>query len=272
MNYISVTITGIDESTYYTILADFFDIEYAGVEELDNEYVFFFEADKWNERHVQKLQDMHIEFKIEQIEKKNWNEVWESNFTPVEIDDFCYIRAHFHPERAGFEHQILITPKMSFGTGHHATTHMMMKGMKDIDLQGKSVFDYGTGTGILAIFAEQRGAKKIDAIDIDEWSVENTIENIENNQCTKITTVLSELVPPYTTQKYDVILANINRNIILQSMHNLNGMLVEEGILLISGILESDIPDIIKEANSYGLKASNTAVKDKWAFIEFVAI
>lgn len=267
MNYISVTVHGIDEHTYYSLLSNVFDAEYAGVEEQGNQYIFFFEEDKWTDEYLNKMKALSLNFTIETIGKKNWNEVWESNFSPVEIEDFCYIRAHFHPEKSGFKHQILITPKMSFGTGHHATTHQMMLGMKDIEFSGKKVLDYGTGTGILAILAEQLGAASIDAIDNDEWSVDNTNENLINNHTKHVTVYLSELVAPFVDRRYDIILANINRNIILQSLHQLTKMLSNGGQLLISGILETDVPDIRAEIESFNLSVHHITNKDKWSYM-----
>ncbi len=180
-----------------------------------------------------------FEYSREVVENKNWNAEWEANFKPITIDDFCRIRAEFHNTDDDFDHEIVISPKMAFGTGHHETTYMMMKAMQSIDFRGKKVFDYGCGTGILAILAEKLGAKDILAIDYDIESANNTIENAELNQCSKITSKHAELSNIEKTQ-YQVILANINRHVLLEHVSALYSHLSDDGILLISGILNED--------------------------------
>jgi ribosomal protein L11 methyltransferase len=172
-----------------------------------------------------------------EIAEQNWNAVWEQNFQPVIVDDFCAVRAHFHEPITTVQHEIVITPKMSFGTGHHATTYMMLQQMQHIDFQNKSVFDFGTGTGILAILAEKLGALKITAIDVDDWSIENAGENFERNGCHRITVSLSSNLPNET---FDVVLANINRNVIIQYLAALMKIIGPNGLVLFSGLMVDD--------------------------------
>ncbi|HZI00066.1 MAG TPA: 50S ribosomal protein L11 methyltransferase [Flavisolibacter sp.] len=201
------------------------------------------------------------------IEDRNWNAVWESNFQPVVVEDFCGIRAEFHPPIEGVTHEIVITPKMSFGTGHHATTYMMLRQMKDIQFTGKKVFDFGTGTGILAILAEKLGALSVYAIDVDEWSIENTKENAERNNCSVVDVSLTSLLPDET---FDIILANINRNVILQYLNELHNNLITNGFVLFSGILITDSKDVIKACNSLGLTLVKNMEMNNWVSLLFI--
>jgi ribosomal protein L11 methyltransferase len=203
---------------------------------------------------------------ITTIEEQNWNAVWEQNFQPVIVEDFCAVRAHFHQPITNVEHQIIITPKMSFGTGHHATTYMMMQQMRHIDFQHKTVFDFGTGTGILAILAEKLGAEKITAIDVDDWSIENAKENFQRNGCSRIAVTLSSQLPK---ENFDVILANINRNVLLDYMDALTKIVKPGGVVLLSGLLASDEQDIISAAEKQGLQFQKKEEKNGWISLLF---
>lgn len=196
------------------------------------------------------------------IPKQNWNELWESNFEPVQVDDFVGIRANFHPSFSNVEHEIVITPKMSFGTGHHATTYMVMQLMRELDLAGKSVFDFGTGTGILAILAEKLGAAKVVAVDNDDWCIENTTENVQVNGCSNIEVKKIEILS--FSQKFDIIIANINRNIIIDNIHILRQGLAEKGQLLLSGLLKDDEKDIHAICQSVGFQYNKTIERNGW--------
>lgn len=184
------------------------------------------------------LDDLKVKYKVNIIEEVNWNAQWESSFEPVRVDDFAVIRADFHDKPVGVIHDIVITPKMSFGTGHHATTLGMIRMMKETDFMGKKVMDFGTGTGILAITAEKCGAAEVHAIDIDEWSISNTLENITRNECIKITVRKGDHLPEKET--YDIILANINLHILLSNRDALKKGLNSGGILIISGLMKED--------------------------------
>ena len=210
----------------------------------------------------------NYQYSITTVEEQNWNAVWESNFEPVVVEDFCAIRAEFHQPITNVSYEIVITPKMSFGTGHHATTNMMIQQMKDMDFTGKHVFDFGTGTGILAILAEKLGSEKIQAIDVDDWSIENARENINRNGCSKINVELSSQLP---AQQFDIILANINRNVILQYLPGLKEILNnEQGELLLSGLLVSDKEDIMKACMNQGLKLIKELERNNWISLLFV--
>jgi ribosomal protein L11 methyltransferase len=201
------------------------------------------------------------------IQETNWNALWESNFEPVVVDDFVAVRAHFHQPIKDVEHEIVITPKMSFGTGHHATTYMMIQEMRSVDLNNKTVFDFGTGTGILAILAEKMGAAKVIAIDNDEWSIENAKENLNANNCRKVIIKKSEQVDD--SEIYDVILANINKNVLLETIPGLFDQLQKEGTLLLSGLLEEDEKDIVSVARNCNGVLLGKLLRDKWICLKF---
>ncbi|MDN3204282.1 50S ribosomal protein L11 methyltransferase [Algoriphagus sediminis] len=204
------------------------------------------------------------------LEKKNWNEEWEKNYDPISVDDLVYVRASFHKPLEGYQHEILINPKMSFGTGHHATTYLMLKHQGELakEHEGKRVLDVGSGTGILAIMAHQLGAAKIEAFDIDEWSVENGNENFELNGL-PVTMGHGTIRDIKLTGPFDIILANINKNILLDEMEIYVSLLSSKGYLLLSGFYDSDIKDLSKKATELGLKLIKTGLKDSWAAIIF---
>lgn len=241
------------------------DLEAIGFEQGEDFLLAYFQEDDFKSYEVNEL--LHGKnFVITTVAEKNWNQEWESNFQPVTVEGFCGIRAHFHPPFNDVQHDILITPKMSFGTGHHATTYMMIKHMQDIDFNGKTVLDFGTGTGVLAILAEKLGASEVIAIDNDEWSIKNAEENLSKNECKKIVLELTETIPE---QKYDVILANINRNILLQYMTTLRSLLKENGSLLLSGLLKADETIIEDAAHAAGLNKRKQLERDNWIALLF---
>lgn len=264
MNCIQFTIQAnqYQQEELIALLSDYNPI---GFEERATELVAYFEEDHFNETDIKKIINAYA-FQQTTVEEQNWNAVWESNFQPVVVEDFVAVRAHFHGPINNVEHEILITPKMSFGTGHHATTHMMMKLMREIDFKGKTVFDFGTGTGILAILAEKLGASNIMAIDVDDWSIENTRENIERNHCSKIDVSLSSNIPD---QQFDILLANINRNVLLQYATLLKKALDSDGLLLLSGLLTTDQDEIVSTFQQQGLHFIRRAEKDNWIALLF---
>ena len=209
---------------------------------------------------------LRISYTTSVIREENWNAAWEEDFKPISIDDFCHIRAGFHPPpAASFRHEILITPKMSFGTGHHETTQLVIRQMQHLDFKGKTVFDFGTGTGILAILAEQLGAQQITAIDNDKWSIENSIENINGNGCGHITVTADDITTVAgTNASFNIILANINRQILLQYMPQLNDLLQPGGYMLISGFLEADIPLLQAAVQGQELREVNLLSANNW--------
>ena len=219
-----------------------------------------------------KNKEFTINYTIEEIAQVNWNEEWEKNFNPILIENTVYIRAPFHDKIEGISNEIVIEPKMSFGTGHHETTHMMVKHLltlaKENKIQGKSVLDMGCGTGVLAILAEQLGATKLDAIDIDNWCYLNSLENIERNNAKNIHVYEGD-ASLLINKKYDIIIANINRNILLNYMQTYLNVLAEEGILLLSGFYQEDIPIIDKEASKTGLKLHSIEELNNWVALRY---
>lgn len=199
------------------------------------------------------------------ISKQNWNQLWESNFEPVQVDDFVGIRASFHPPFQNVAHELVITPKMSFGTGHHATTYLVMQLMKELPFAGAKVYDFGAGTGILAILAERLGATEVLAVDNDEWCIENASENISINSCKYIdihkVDVINEIGP------YDIILANINKNIILENLTGLYKGLKTNGHLVLSGLLVTDEDDILDACKALGLVTLKVVERNGWIAI-----
>ena len=220
------------------------------------------------EQEVNQIKNL-FEFSYQKIfiKYQNWNAVWESNFQPIIVRDFCGIRADFHEPIPNVQHEIVINPQMAFGTGHHETTWMMMDIMQSIDFTEKEVFDYGCGTGILAILASQLGAKKIDALDIELPSYENTLENSRINNIQNIQSIHGTLVKTKDFQ-YDVVLANINRHVILESFSTLNKMLPHQGTLLISGILTSDENLVLEAAKENGFQDEKINRKNNWICIQ----
>lgn len=203
-----------------------------------------------------------------EIEQENWNAIWEQSFEPITVDDKCVVRAPFHP-KANVSFDIVIEPKMSFGTGHHETTHMMLTHMLNNDFKDKSVLDMGCGTGVLAILAEMKGAKKVDAIDIDEWSCENTKENSERNNCTKITAYLGD-ASLLKDKSYDVVLANINRNILLEDIPLYVRCLKKNGNLFVSGFYKDDLAAISSKCASLNLRLEKKLEKNNWVSAKYV--
>lgn len=209
-----------------------------------------------------------VEYSTDTIEQQNWNATWEQSFEPVRVDDFCLIRADFHKPADGVAHEIIVTPKMSFGTGHHATTQLMIEQMRDMEVTGKVVLDFGSGTGVLAILAGMLGGSSITAIDNDEWAYENAIENTERNNATGIK-VLQGSLEVVANEQYDIILANINRHILLQYMSAMYNQLNDDGRLLISGILIEDEPVLEQAAEAAGFKLLVKKSKNNWSSILF---
>jgi ribosomal protein L11 methyltransferase len=212
--------------------------------------------------------EFEITYNTKTIEQVNWNAEWEKNFTPIVVSDNCRVRAPFH-DKGNEEYDIIIEPKMSFGTGHHATTHMMIQHILKDNFIGKKVLDMGCGTAVLAILAEMRGAGPLDAIDIDEWCYLNSIENAERNNCTKITVEQGD-ASLLSNRKYDIIIANINRNILLNDMKTYANCLSKDGVIYLSGFYDEDLDLIKSECTNQGLTYVNHYVKDQWVAAKFI--
>ena len=252
------------------------ELGYAGFEsfvETEEGMTAYIQKDEWNEQILDDIQilnsdEFEISFTFEDIEQTNWNEEWEKNFNPIIVDDKCSVRAPFH-EKPNTEFDIIIEPKMSFGTGHHETTHMMIQHILKNDFENKSVLDMGCGTGVLAILAEMKGAKPIDAIDYDNWCYLNSLENVERNNCHHITVIEGD-ASSLETQKYDIIIANINRNILLDDMAAYIKCLNQNGTVFLSGFYHEDIPMIEEECNKQELKLVESLEKNNWVALKFV--
>jgi ribosomal protein L11 methyltransferase len=202
------------------------------------------------------------------IQGRNWNEAWEKSFQPVVVGS-CVIRAPFHASPEGVTTEIIIEPKMSFGTGHHETTSLMVEEMLDMDFSEANVLDMGSGTGVLAILASKKGAKAVTAVDIDEWAYENCLENIEKNKVSNVTTLLggAELLE---NSLFNVILANINRNIILTDFIHYDKALAPGGRLLLSGFLDTDCTQLITAASGFGYQLFRKKVRNNWTLLAFI--
>ena len=207
-----------------------------------------------------------LSFTITKVKQENWNKKWENNFEPVHINDKCVIRAHFHAAFPDLEHEIIITPKMSFGTGHHETTSLVMNEMFGIDFTDKSVLDMGSGTGVLAILAAKLGATSLIGIDFDEWAYENAVENAEINAISTISFMHGD-VDAIGDATFDIILANINRNIILQDIATYVKAMNTKSEIIFSGFLKEDIPLILEKSEQLGLELVVSKHKNKWQML-----
>jgi len=241
--------------------------------ENENGVVAYIQKKEWNSNKVEDLyllnsNEFNITFKHSEIEQTNWNKEWEKNFNPIQVNGQVSIRAPFH-ENPSLNFDIVIEPKMSFGTGHHETTHMMVQHLLALDLKNKKVLDMGCGTGILAIFAEMKGAQPTDAIDIDSWCFENSLENVQRNGCKHIT-VLEGDSSLLKGREYDVVIANINRNILLSDMKTYTDCLSENGVLLLSGFYKDDISVIETEVIKYGLVLDKMIQKNNWVALKYM--
>jgi ribosomal protein L11 methyltransferase len=251
------------------LIARLAEMGFEGFEEEDGILHAFIASNQYSEAEAIALSLAYeASFSKEIIAQQNWNAMWEANFQPVIVEGFCTIRADFHIIEVDTPYEIVITPKMSFGTGHHATTKLMMMQMKNIELRGKKVFDFGTGTGILAILAEILGSTEIVAIDNDEWSYENATENAGKNSCSHITLKQGSIEDASNTT-FDIILANINRHILLKHMQRMHEIANAGGFLLMSGLLIEDKEIIVSAAEEVGMKFISHSELNGWISLLF---
>ncbi|WP_422008265.1 50S ribosomal protein L11 methyltransferase [Roseivirga pacifica] len=235
----------------------------AGFEAYINEAVFSHPAVQTLFNRYRK--QTRIWYELKKVPKVNWNEEWEKNYDPIEVGDQVYIRATFHAPKPEVPYDIVINPKMSFGTGHHATTHQMVALQMGIDHQNRDVIDIGAGTGILAIMAAKLGAKSVAATDIDDWCIENAEENFGLNNITPAFVKQGVIADLKLTETYDIVLANINTNILLEEMEHYVNLMRDEAYLLLSGFYSFDQEQILEKAESLGLKKVKDSERNKWA-------
>ncbi len=267
-DFIQVEIQTANNAKQELLIAVLSSAGFEGFEEADGSLRAFIASENFSEETMGGLaREFEFSWHSSVIPDQNWNELWESNFQPVQIESFVAIRAEFHQPVDGVLHEIVITPKMSFGTGHHATTHMMILQMQQLNFRDKEVFDFGTGTGVLAILAEKLGASNVFAVDNDEWSIANAAENIQRNNCTAIKLLLAARPPG--EKKFDIILANINKNIILDHLAILAGLLEKNGLLVLSGLLKADEADLLREAGMVQIHHQATMHRNDWICMLF---
>jgi len=276
-NYLKFTIHISSAEEYISdLLASFLgDLGFESFERVGEELIAYIRKDYFRQEafdgliHNFEYADI-ISFEFKEIEQINWNEAWEKNyFEPILIDNICLIHSSFHTNLPDAKYAIVIDPKMSFGTGHHETTSLMITEMLKLDFSGKTVLDMGCGTSVLAILAAKKGADHITAIDIDPWCVENSIENIQKNITPHIQVKQGD-VSLLKGNYFDVILANINRNILLQDIQQYAESLNSNGVLLMSGFYVEDIPALEKEASKFDLSPQSFQEKNNWAVVKMI--
>jgi ribosomal protein L11 methyltransferase len=266
MNYIQVQINDTNIENNELLIALLANAGFESFEETDTTLKAFIKETEFDQTALDEvINPLNISYTSSVIPQQNWNEQWENSFEPILVNDFVGIRAYFHQPIPQVKHEIVITPKMSFGTGHHATTYMMIEQMEALDFDGKSVVDFGTGTAVLAILAEKMGAVKIDAIDYDEWSIENSIENVAANNCSKIHLIKDETIRIGTS--YDIMLANINLNVILQNLDAIKAVSKKGTLILLSGFIKADEPKMLSALAENGILQLKTVQKGEWISI-----
>ena len=275
MNYIEVAVTiEPKEQGSDVLIAKLSELGFESFVETEQGFLAYIQEEEYSEEEVELtigdfLDLFKIKFMSKIIPKQNWNKEWESNFQPIDVDGKCYIRAPFHEKKPGYLLDIIIEPKMSFGTGHHDTTQLMIQILMLLNVKNKALLDMGCGTGVLAIAASMLGANPITAIDIDDWSFENTIENLAKNN------INNALVHKGDAQIlegkiFHTILANINKNVLLADMSVYKKVLEKNGNLVLSGFFETDISEIKTKAEDLGFKYEGSYISNKWAALHFV--
>ena len=272
MEYIEVDIK-IEKSEVFSdiVVARLNEIEFETFLENDNGVRCYIQATLFDKKKLDIELDRikqytKLNFNINHVAQKNWNEEWEKNFKPVQINSHCLIRSEFHNNSGNFKDEIIITPKMSFGTGHHETTFLMINELYNLDLNDKSILDMGSGTGVLSIVASKNGAKQVVGVDIDEWAFQNSIDNAKLNN-TKNISFLHGDINLIENQDFDIILANINRNIIEKDIEGYYNLLIYRGDLLISGFLEEDVDFIINLSINNRFNVINKKNKGQWSMV-----
>ena len=265
MDFIRVELHGEDSQVKEILIARLTEMGYLGFEETDDVLIAYISVSEFDHIALKGIAGTSL-MSIAPVKEENWNAVWESNFEPVVIEDFCTIRAEFHEIEVRTLYDIIITPKMSFGTGHHSTTRSVILLMSKISFINKRVMDFGTGTGILAILSSKLGASKVVAIDNDEWSFRNATENVSNNQCLNVEVSLTDL-NEYWNDHFDVVLANINKNVLINYSNTLSHLVNNNGYLILSGILDIDESDIVTCFSGLGFEVNEIVTDSCWMAI-----
>ncbi len=269
MTYTQIEIQITNQEQAEILIALLANIGFEGFEEKENTLQAFIRKEDFIEKEVAEISTAHhLTFSQKNIEQQNWNAQWESSFEPVVVDNFAAVRASFHKPITNVKYEIIITPKMSFGTGHHATTFLMMQQMSKLNFTNKLVFDFGTGTGVLAILAEKMGASQIFAIDNDDWSIENTNENILANNCTNINLKKADTIEPI--HKVDIVLANINLNVISAAITQIAGICKPQAQVLFSGFLPTDYAQMEKLLTQHKFINIKSIEKNNWLCIQCI--
>lgn len=279
MDYIelSFSINPFNEEIADIIIAELSEIDFESFttdDEILKAYIQedLFDIEKINESMIinNLKENFDISFSSQKIVSKDWNAEWESNFKPLLIDDKVYIRASFHEKNPACKYDIVIDPKMSFGTGHHSTTSMMVRYILESDIENKNILDMGCGTSLLGIFASIRGAEKVTGIDIDEWAYNNSLENIELNNIKNLNVLQGDAGSLKNMESFDLILANINRNILLNDMDKYVDVLKTKGELIMSGFYTEDLPMIEEKAKELGMKYVSHKTDLNWVGVKFI--
>ncbi|MEP5610658.1 MAG: 50S ribosomal protein L11 methyltransferase [Cyclobacteriaceae bacterium] len=267
MNFVTISVkcsTDLSDA----IVAELFEIGFDSFQEFDDGFEGSCGEAAFKEVEAEEVLKRYpaATFSIKEQERINWNEEWEKNYDPIIIDNRCHVRATFHKANPVFDYDILVNPKMSFGTGHHATTYQMLSYQMNLDHQGKKVLDVGCGTGILAIMAAKRGASQVMATDIDDWCIENSAENFTLNEINDIQLIKGE-IGSIEKVDFDIIIANINKNVLMDQIREYSSRLIENGVLLLSGFYKDDISDLLEESKMHGLVKQSETEKDRWAML-----
>lgn len=270
--YVGININA-DPEQQEILLALLSDFSFESFQENEGHLSAYMTTTEWNNEQksiLSFLKDRSLDYHLEQFADKNWNEEWEKNFQPIKIEDKVHVRADFHPRDEKAKIDLVITPQMSFGTGHHQTTYLMMEAILSMGFTGKRVLDMGCGTGILGILASKMGAAEILAVDIESWAVENSKENIARNGVDNMQVIQADIDLLNQKEHFEVILANINRNVLLRHLPHYSEMLEQSGNLLLSGILKEDLKLMKEEVEALGLTIVNTRTKENWAMIHAI--
>jgi ribosomal protein L11 methyltransferase len=255
------------------LIAELSQLNYDSFQEIEEELEAYVKEEFFNEVNLISIVERYAiyhEIKVEKLEDINWNEQWEKNFDPVFIDEKVQIRAVFHDPQPNYDYNIIINPKMAFGTGHHETTHLIVAEQLTIDHQDKRILDVGTGTGLLSIMAYKLGAKSILATDIDDWCIENSRENLNLNDVKNFDILQGTIDKLTLSGPYDILYANINKNVLMAEIPAYSSLIIDKGILVLSGFYAEDI-DVLKEkATQNNLSLVGTKTRNNWAMMRLI--